>query len=173
VNESGPGPRTAVDEMLARVEVVQDRLEEHASSEPAPGLTTPDPPTGERWDWGQVWAHLAEFVPYWCGEVRLILGTEGSDPVPFGRVKSDPVRVAAIEADRHRPPRELMDRLVGQLEELRSLIRSLSSRDWERRGRHSTLGVMGMRAVFDEFLVGHLEAHADQLDGLRTDGDSG
>jgi hypothetical protein len=32
---------------------------------------------------------------------------------------------------------------------------------------------MGMRAIFDEFLVGHLEAHADQLDGLRSERGSG
>jgi hypothetical protein len=159
--------------LLDRVQLVQDRLEKHASSEPTAALTDPDPPTGERWDWGQVWAHLAEFVPYWCGEIRLIVGAEGSDPVPFGRVKSDPGRVAAIEADRHRPPRELMDRLAGHLEELRSLIHDLRPSDWERRGRHSTLGVMGMRAIFDEFLVGHLESHADQLDGLRADRGSG
>jgi hypothetical protein len=27
---------------------------------------------------------------------------------------------------------------------------------------------MTMPAIFEEFLVGHLEGHADQLDGLRA-----
>jgi hypothetical protein len=165
--------RTPAEELLARVDVVQARLEEHAASEPASGLTVPDPPTGERWDWGQVWAHLAEFVPYWSGEVKLIIGAEGADPVPFGRVKTDPARVAAIEADRDRPPMELMARLSKHLDELRGLIRDLWPGDWERRGLHSTLGVMDTPAVFDDFLVGHLESHADQLDGLRANAHSG
>jgi hypothetical protein len=133
-----------------------------------PGLTEPDPPSGERWDWGQVWAHLAEFVPYWCGEVRLIVRAGGTEPVPMGRVKTDPARVAAIEADRHRPPQELMVRLTGHLDDLRALMGSLTPEDWERRGLHSTLGIMTMSVIFEEFLVGHLEGHADQLDGVRS-----
>jgi hypothetical protein len=166
----GTPPGTPAEQFMARVDAVQARLEQHAASEPAEGLTDPDPPTGERWDWGQVWAHLAEFVPYWSGEVLRILESEGDDPVSFGRTKADPARIAAIEADRDRPPSELMDRLSAQLAELRMLIRRLTPTDWERRGAHPTLGVMEMPAIFREFLVGHLEAHADQLDGLRASG---
>lgn len=165
-------PGTPAEDLLARVDAVQARLERHAVSPPPAGLTDPDPPTGERWDWGQVWAHLGEFVPYWSAQVRVIVETEGQDPVPFGRTKKDPARVAAIEADRYRQPSELMSRLTGQLDELRALIRRLRAEDWRRRGAHSTLGVMDMPAVFREFLVGHLEAHAAQLDGLRVGGSS-
>jgi DinB family protein len=166
VTDRAPAAAALVDEFMARLDAVQARLETLAASSPAPGLTDPDPPTGERWDWGQVWAHLAEFVPYWCGEVGLIVQAEGSDPVPFGRTKTDPARIAAIEADRHRPPAELMARLAGQMGELRGLIGELEAADWERRGLHSTLGVMEMPAIFRVFLVDHLEAHADQLDDL-------
>jgi hypothetical protein len=168
VTESSGRARSPADEFLGRVEVVQRRLEEHAESSPAPGLTDPDSPSGEQWEWGQVWAHLGEFVPYWCDEVRLIVRADRGDPVPFGRVKTDPVRVAAIEADRHRPPPELMGRLAGHLDQLRGLLRELTPIDWELRGAHSTLGVMDMPTIFDTFLVGHLESHADQLDGLRA-----
>jgi hypothetical protein len=153
-------------EYLRRLDAVRSRLEEHAASAPAPGLTEPDQPSGERWDWGQVWAHSAEFVPYWTGQVRLIMEAGGTDPVPMGRVKTDPGRVAAIEADRRRPPEELMARLGSQLDQLRALLREMRPDDWERRGLHSTLGVMAMPDIFEEFLIGHLEGHADQLDWL-------
>jgi hypothetical protein len=165
-------PAEPTAELLARLDAVQGRLERHAASPPPAGLTDPDPPTGERWDWGQVWAHLGEFVPYWSAQVRLIVEAEGESPVPFGRTKKDPVRVAAIEADRRRPPAELMARLAAHLEELRGLIRELREQDWKRRGVHSTLGVMEMPAIFQEFLVGHLEAHVEQLDGLRSPEDA-
>lgn len=155
-------------ELLDRVEAVRARLERHAASPPAGGLTEPDPPTGERWSWGQVWAHLAEFVPYWSGEVERIVASPSPGPVPFGRTKSDPVRVAAIGRDRDRPPAELMSRLSDQLDELRTLIGRLSGADWRRTGVHPTIGPMEMPVIFHEFLVGHLEAHADQLDGLRA-----
>ena len=155
-------------ELLNRVDAVRGRLEKHAASAPAAGLTDPDPPTGERWNWGQVWAHLAEFVPYWCGEVLRIMEADQSEPVPFGRTKADPGRIAAIEAERGRPPPELMDRLSRHLDELSVLIERLSYDDWHRRGVHPTLGVMEMPRIFEEFLVGHLEEHADQLEGLRA-----
>jgi hypothetical protein len=64
-----------------------------------------------------------------------------------------------------------MARLSRHLDELRGLIRDLRPGDWERQGLHPTLGVMDMPAVFDDFLVGHLESHADQLDGLRANAD--
>jgi hypothetical protein len=154
------------DDLLARLYAVADRLRTHARTPAPSGLTPPDPPTGERWDWGQVWAHLAEFIPYWMGQVRLALAAEEDPPMSFGRVKSDPDRVAAIERDRHRPVPELMDRLEGHLKDLVRSIESLSTEEWARRVAHPTLGVMDMHRVFDEFLVGHLEQHADQLDHL-------
>jgi hypothetical protein len=158
---------------LERLDRVQDRLAAHAAGSPAPGLTDPDEPSGERWEWGQVWAHLAEFVPYWTQQIRHVLDRPASEDLPaFGRTKSDPGRIAAIEADRDRPPAELMARLAHQLEELRAFTRGLSERDWGRKVRHSTLGVLDMPNVFEMFLMGHLEAHADQLDGLAAAGGS-
>jgi len=160
------GPAGA-EAFLARVDDVQRRLAAHARSEPAPGLTAPDPPTGEQWDWGQVWAHLGEFVPYWTGQVRMVLALPSpEDPVPFGRTKTDPVRVGAIEADRHTDPSIIMGRLVKQLDDLGFLLAGMTPEGWSRTVLHSTLGVMNMQSVIDEFLVGHLEAHAVQLDGL-------
>lgn len=151
----------------ARLDAVERRLRGLAATDPAPtALTDADQPSGERWEWGQVWAHLAEFVPYWSRQIQTALAADPSAPPPFGRVKTDAARVAAIEADRHRPPAELWARLDGQLVDLRALLAGLTDADWERRVRHPTLGILDMPMVVEEFLVGHLESHADQLDGL-------
>jgi hypothetical protein len=165
---TGTDPRAAP--LLGRLDEVEERLRLQASSPPTGGLTDPDQPTGERWDYGQVWAHLGEFVPYWSEQIRMVVDPSQDQPVPFGRVKSDPERVAAIERDRGLPAEELMDRLSHQLEDLRALVRGLSPVDWGRHGLHSTLGVMDLSKIFQEFLVGHLESHAGQLDGLRSRG---
>ena len=161
-------PRAAA--FLARLDEVEGRLRRHASSAPAPGLTDPDPPTGEQWDAGQVWAHLGEFLPYWAAQVRVVVDPSGEEPVPFGRTKTDPGRVAAIERDRRLPAEELMGRITGQIEEVRALIAELPTEAWGRRGLHPTLGVMDLPGIFEEFLVGHLESHAEQLDALRGEG---
>jgi hypothetical protein len=142
------------------------RLEEHAGAAPAAGLTEADEPSGERWEWGQVWAHLAEFIPYWIDEIGLVVAGSGSQPVPFGRVKTDPERIAAIERDRALPVAELWARMRAQMADLWNLMDHLPPKDWAKQGLHSTLGVMDIPRIFNEFLVGHLEQHAAQLDGL-------
>ena len=82
--------RNPADAMTLRLQYVVMRLEERATAPPAAGLTEPDHPSGEQWEWGQVWAHLAEFVPYWMGQMRVVIEAPGTDPVPFGRTMTDP-----------------------------------------------------------------------------------
>jgi len=152
--------------LVERLDVVRARLARLVDT-PAPrALTQPDPRTGERWEWGQVWAHVAEFPAYWTNQIRLALAAGGDEPVPFGRVSSDPGRLAAIERDRHMPPTELWARTAQDLDEVRGLILGLDEGGWRLRGLHSTLGAMSMAKILDEFVVGHLESHAGQLEGL-------
>jgi hypothetical protein len=157
------------DDFLQRLDAVEERLRRHAqrdASSAAGRRTDPDPPTGETWEWGQVWAHLAEFLPYWLDQARTVIAGYGGDPVPFGRTKSDEGRVAAIERDRGAGVQELWARTEDGIGELRVFLRELPDGAWAVRGVHSTLGVMHLDAIVEEFMVGHLEQHAAQLDGL-------
>jgi hypothetical protein len=163
-------------EFVARLDAVEQRLAQHAHAYAAAQsphrLTDADPGTGEQWEWGQVWAHLAEFIPYWMTQAGHVLAASGGaddPPVPFGRVKSNPERVAAIERDRAVPVDELWARLQGQVAALRAFLREMTPQQWAARGVHQTLGVVNMPHLVDEFLVGHLEQHAAQLDGLAGD----
>ncbi len=52
--------------------------------------------------------------------------------------------------------------------QLRIFIASLTTEQWNAAGVHPTLGVMSMPQILEEFLVGHLEQHADQLDALSS-----
>ncbi len=160
---------SAGDELLERLDLVEARLRGHAARHfPADVLTEPDPPTGERWEAGQVWAHLAEFIPYWLRETAQVIDRRGLEAVPFGRTKSDPVRIAAIERDRRSDRAGLWNRIAADIAALRSFLARLDDRDWNAQGLHPTLGRMDTAAIVHEFLVGHLEQHADQLDGLAA-----
>jgi DinB family protein len=151
---------------LDRLDTVEQRLSRLAQTPAPDGLTDPDEPSGERWNWGEVWAHLAEFPGYWTKELRKVPAGGWTFEPPFGRTKADPARIQAIERDRHVPPSDLMDRLRSQLADLRRQLMEMSPEDWRRRVTHPTLGILGMGRVMEEFLVGHLEAHAAQLDSL-------
>lgn len=160
--------RSPADRFLLRVQYVAVRLEEHANSAPVAGLTEPDEPSKEQWEWGQVWAHLAEFIPYWTAQSRLVLAGDGTTPVSFGRVKTDEGRVAAIERDRAVSTAELWSRMRSQLADLWNFLDDLSPEDWARRGVHPTLGEMDVEGLVERFIVAHLEEHAAQLDGLAA-----
>jgi hypothetical protein len=156
-----------VDSLLARLAEAERRLVEHAAAPLPPGLTEPDPGGTERWEAGEVWAHLAEFPGYWLSQIRRIVDGATSEPVPFGRVRTDPGRVGAIQRDRHTDPAALLSRVRATLAETTDYARALSADAWSRRGIHTTRGEMTVRQVMESFLVGHMEEHADQLDSLR------
>ena len=132
------------------------------------GLTDPDPASGERWEAGQVWAHVAEFIPYWIAQAERVLASESPDPVPFGRTRTNPERVAAIERDRHRGTTPLWHDIREDLNDLRAFLAEIPENRWRARGLHPTLGVMPVSQIVEEMLIGHLEEHAAQLERLRS-----
>ncbi len=85
---------------------------------------------------------------YWIEQARKVIDAHSPDTVPFGRVKSDAGRIAAIERDRT----DSQERTAA---------------DWLARGQHQARGVMDLAGIVDEFMVGHLEEHADQLHDLE------
>jgi len=161
---------SAFETALARLRAVQARLDEHAAAGAPPGLTEPDPGGTERWEAGQVWAHLAEFPAYWLGQIQHILERRlagDPEPVPFGRTKTDAARIAAIERDRNEDPEALLRKVRDGISATVSNLDALPADAWSARGLHPTRGEMTPAEVLDRFIVNHLEEHADQLDKLR------
>jgi hypothetical protein len=158
---------TTPQEFVERLDAVAERLERLAARPPGAGLTEPDQPSGEQWEWGQVWAHLAEFPGYWLDQIDRVFALPDTEPVPFGRTRADPHRIEAIERDRWVPPEELMAMVRPQLARLRTATLGFTADQWSApRFAHPTLGDIDLSRVMQDFLVGHLEAHADQLDSL-------
>ena len=154
-----------VQAVVERCDVADRRLVAHRDAVHT-GLTEPDPGGTERWDADQVWAHLAEIGDYWRRELDRVVAAAQPDPVPFGRVKTDPARIAAIEAGRHRSVVANLEDARRSLSALRAYIAGLSEADWSRVGRHQTLGDMSIERQLEEFHIGHVEQHLAQLDGL-------
>ncbi|TMB92775.1 MAG: DinB family protein [Chloroflexi bacterium] len=151
-----------------RLDAVETRLAGLAVADARAGaLTEPDPGSGERWEAGQVWAHMAEFVPYWMNQVRRVIDARDAEPVAFGRTKHDAERNAAIARDRSQPVGVLWNGVRADIDALRRSLDQMDASSWTRRGLHPTIGVMSMARIIDEFLVGHLEQHAAQLESLQ------
>jgi len=115
-------------------------------------------------DWGpkEVLAHTAEMLGYWPVQIDHILAG-GPEPVPFGRISTDPERIERIGRDRELPTAELFARVATETDRFATRIRSLSATDAGRAGLHPRLGEMTVGRIVDRFVVGHLEDHVEQL----------
>jgi hypothetical protein len=159
---------STTDSYLARLEAVKARLGAAAAAAPPPdALSGADPDTGEQWDRGQVWAHLSEFIPYWIAQAGPVLrGQASGAPVPFGRTMGDPERIGAIERDRRAPVSVLWADTRADIVGLRAFLGAIQPDQWEIRGLHPTRGAVTVDELVESFLVGHLEEHADQIEGM-------
>ena len=157
-----------IDALLARLAEVERRLAAHADAPLPAGLTDPDAGTDERWEAGQVWAHLAEFPGYWLAQAERVIALPTNEPVPFGRVKTDAGRLEAIERDRHTDPKALLERVRASLAEVSDAVQSWDDATWQLRGTHPVRGEMPVERIIETFIVEHLEEHADQLDTLAA-----
>ena len=153
-------------DFVARLHAVEERLDAHAAAATPSALTDPDPGGTERWEAGQVWSHMGEFVAYWHGQVESVIAAYDGDPVPFGRTKEDPARIAGIEMGRHEAMRQMRGRVGDEIAELKRYLATLTSAEWNAVGEHPTRGSMDVEAIVGTFVVNHLEEHADQLDKL-------
>lgn len=153
-------------DFVARLDAVEQRLADLAAAETPSGLTEPDPGGTERWEAGQVWAHMAEFVGYWQGEIESVVTGYKGDPVPFGRTKEDPGRLSGIEMGKREAVRQLKERVDASINDLERYLATLTPAEWSAVGHHGVRGDMNVEQMVGRFVVGHLEEHADQLEGL-------
>jgi hypothetical protein len=164
------------DDLLVRLDAGIAGLE---STRPAVEAGAPWPlaavfDTSEEAQWGppEVLAHVAEMASFWYGEIeRIVAG--GPDPVPFGRVSTDALRLGVIERDRSLPPRALYDRAVADLRLLAARWPDLTESDRARVGLHPRLGEMTVASIADRFIVGHLAEHVVQLQDVAAVSASG
>jgi hypothetical protein len=120
--------------------------------------------------WGppEVLAHVTEMLPFWLGEIERILAGD-PEPVPFGRVSTDPLRLGVIGRDRTLPLRELWARLDAGVERYLRRLPELDDAAAARRGLHQTAGELTVEAILERFVVAHLEDHVRQLRTILED----
>ncbi|HWC43814.1 MAG TPA: DinB family protein [Actinomycetota bacterium] len=160
---TGPGAAAGSrsPDRAARLLAAAARIRASAVGLPDDALTAPDPESGERWDRGQALAHVAEMLPYWAEQAERIATGRQTE---FGRTRSDPERVGAIDRDRREHPQRLLDRVDEGVATVLALLDRLDAQALARTGHHQTLGTMTVAEIVDRFAVAHLEEHADQLE---------
>jgi hypothetical protein len=131
-------------------------------------LGPPDPATGERWSPGNELGHLDEALRFWTVQVRAVLaGATETGRGAAGYAE----RRQAIDAGRILPEQALRTQTAGAIQGLVGMLSTMKDSDLDReilhRGRAGDRR-MELREFVEEFLVGHLEEHAQQLLALSS-----
>ena len=157
----------ALDDLADRLERATEAMielgPELAAGEPWPPADVVGPGPESSWGPREVLAHVAEMVPFWMGEIELILDAAGGEPPAFGRLEADELRVAIITRDRAFPARELLGRVEAEARRVARRFRALGAEDGQAAGRHATRGDMSVREIAERLIVGHIEGHVTQL----------
>ena len=156
-----------------------DRLENAAAAvvdlspaieagEPWPLTEVYGPGPESAWGPREVLAHVSEMLPFWLGEIELILAETGrsgeaAEPTAFGRTEADPLRIEVIGRDRTVPARELIDRIDVEGARVARRLRSIKDAEAGTLGRHTTRGDLAISEIAERFLVTHVEGHVTQL----------
>jgi hypothetical protein len=159
---------TAMNDLADRIDAGLEAMIEMgpqlAAGEPwgIDGVVAPGPESS--WGPREVLAHVAEMLPFWLGEIELILDAgSGAEPLAFGRLEADDLRVAIITRDRQFPARELLGRVEAEGRRVSRRLRALNDEDAATLGRHVTRGDLSVRDIAERLIVSHLEAHVNQL----------
>ena len=87
------------DRLDAGVEAMIEMGPQLAAGEPWAYADLVGPGPESSWGPREVLAHVAEMLPFWLGEIELILDGAGGEPPAFGRLEDDDIRVAIITRD--------------------------------------------------------------------------
>ena len=166
----------ALDEQARRLDAgtaailgLQDRLEAGA---PWPLAELYGTEAEASWGPPELLAHIEEMLPFWLGEVERILDADpAGGPFPFGRIggPDDVLRIGIIGRDRRLPLRELLARVGQDGRRVAARMRQLSDAEAERLGEHPSRGPMSVASLLEQFVVGHVEDHVDQLNRILAD----
>ena len=158
----------ALDDLAGRLEQAIEAMVELgaqlAAGEPWRQADVVGPGPESSWGPREVLAHVSEMLPFWMGEIELILDAGGgSEPPAFGRLEADELRVAIITRDRAFPARELLGRVEAEGRRVARRLRALGDADADAPGRHVTRGDLSVREIAERFIVSHIEGHVTQL----------
>jgi hypothetical protein len=152
------------DRLDAAAEAMVELGPQLAAGEPWPLTEVYGPGPESAWGPREVLAHVAEMLPFWMGEIELILDAGGgAEPPAFGRQETDELRIAIIGRDRGFPARELLGRVEVDARRVARRLRALGEEDASALGRHVTRGDLSVRDIAERFLTSHVEGHVTQL----------
>jgi len=117
-------------------------------------------PAENEWTIMQGLAHIAEFMPYWAGEIEKLVAEPGRK---FGRAMQDEGRLRGVSEHETDSLEYIKRALPGSYARLDEVLGKLKDRDLELTGQHIRYGEKPLAWFIEEFVTGHLSGHVGQI----------
>lgn len=150
-------PQTA-DFVRARNKELDDALMV-AIEQIEPSLLHVDPENGE-WTLAQNLAHIGEFPRFFASDLRAWKSDQSR---VIGRTHDHDVRLTAVESASERAYGELRDDCARAFAELADALEDFGDEDLDAVTSNVKYGQEPLRAYLARYILGHKEAHIDQL----------
>lgn len=121
-----------------------------------------DTPSAGEWSALQTIGHMVEMIPYWLKHCADIIAAAGA-PHRFGRGPDDPERLAGVERAATGDPAALMHQLRQEIQSAAATLRAMPADEYAQVGQHILRGDMTVEQIVEQLLVGHAEAHLEQV----------
>jgi uncharacterized damage-inducible protein DinB len=117
-------------------------------------------PVAGEWSIMQNLAHIAEFMPYWAGEIEKLVAQPGRN---FGRTMQDERRIQAIEQHGRDNLAQVKEALPHSYNRLEEVLGTLRDSDLELTGKHNKFGEKSLAWFIEDFVTQHLINHLEQM----------
>lgn len=121
------------------------------------------PSRGDEWTVLQTLGHLAEMIPYWLSQCRLVIQSGGGPPPRFGRTLDDPGRLEGVDRGAVGSPDELLGRVKAEASQGAAAIRAMTTEERAKKGINRRGEEMSVGDIVERFIVVHAEDHLDQI----------
>jgi uncharacterized damage-inducible protein DinB len=112
------------------------------------------------WSIMQNLAHIVEIMPYWAGEIAKLVANPGQN---FGRTAQHEGRLRAISEHERDNLEQVKVALPASYARLEDVLGSLRDSDLVLTGNHSKFGEKTLDWFIEEFVIGHLRSHCEQI----------
>jgi quercetin dioxygenase-like cupin family protein len=157
--------RTTAAAQALRLEHVGDRLIALLREPDAAQRPRLFPGEGE-WSAVQVLGHLAEMIPYWLENCRVLIAAD--EPPPFGRRLDSEERLAGVALGASARLDELLSQVEKEIQSAAQAIRRMPAAERAKTGLHLRDGEITVAQVVERFIVAHTEEHLAQIQSILT-----
>ena len=116
----------------------------------------------DEWSAVQVIGHVIELLPYWMGQMQVLVSAEGAPPA-FGRSLDAPERLEGVAHGAASDPEALLQQMADAVSAAAAGMRAMTTEQRAKKGVHNRRGEATVAEFIEALVVAHVEEHVAQI----------